>query len=155
MSLRKTAFVPIAIALGSLPFVAVGARLREKSPVFESWLNSLSFDTDMGHGTGIALATWWVSVSIFWLIGSMFFAGLLLLFTTLLRRIERGRWLVVILSALFALLCIWMAVAICNDAVGDFRWGFMVLGVGECLTGVALCWGALDTLRMCRKTRAT
>jgi hypothetical protein len=153
MNSRRTAIVPITIALASLPFVAVGARLRESSPRFENWLDSLSISSDMGHGTGVALATWWVSVSVFWLLGSLFFTGLFLLFTTLLVRIERGRSLVAILSVLFALLCVWIAVAVGRDAANDFQWGFSALAVGECLTGVALCWGAIDMLRTCRKNR--
>ena len=112
VKLRIATKAPIAIAWASVPFVAVGAHIREGSPLFERWLSSQHFDTDMGHGTGIALATWWVTISVFGLFGLAIFTGAYLFLITRLSQIRSGRWAVVILGVLFAVLCTWIGVGI-------------------------------------------
>ena len=155
VKLRKAAKAPMAIAWASVPFVIAGARLREESPRFESWLSSLHFDTDMGHGTGIALATWWVSISVFGLFGLAMFTGVYLFFITRLSQIRRVSWAVIILGVLFALSCLWIGVGGWRDVVDDLTWGFWVLAVGESLASTGLCLGAFETLQMCRTNRKT
>ena len=155
MKLRRAIIASVGLAVASLPLVVYGARLREQSPRYDDWLGSLSVGTDLDSGLGLVVGTWWVFVSLCWAVGLFLFVGSLIFFTQLPFELHRRRSLRVGLSLLFAVVCAWGAVAVSVDAASDFRWGFSVLALGECLTGAALGVGIFEGVRMGRTKRST
>ena len=139
------------VALGG-PLVGLGAYLRERAPNFEEWLKVNMADIPAAHGVGYAFATGWPLVAFMWIFGvALFIASLV----TVHRVVSRIRLpLGTVVGGMFVLLYAWATVVTMQGAFSDFRWGFYVLSLGECLTAAALIVGIRQVIAsVARRTK--
>lgn len=131
---KKLRFNGVGLILLSIPVVAVGARLRETSPHFMEWFNTISAGSDMDPGLGLALGSTSFFMTIAWIYGTLFFVSALLVISRMRIWLQAFKPVWIGTLVIFSLCCAWGSVLLMGDAIDNFRWGFTVLAGGEMLT---------------------
>ena len=140
MSKKRSMLMVLVVASVSLPFVAIGAFLREHSPRFDDWSREAMAGVDPAHGIGLAFATWWPLITVFWFLSFVLFITALAAMSWIIRHVP-WQTLRILFIVAFVSPTAWVALSIVFDVLADFRWGFHVMAIGECLTVVALILG--------------
>ncbi len=151
MNGKKVQFSGVGLILLSIPVVAVGARLRELSPLFPEWFNTISSSSDMDPGLGLALSTTSFFMTIAWVFGTFSFVGTLIVLSRMQIWLKAFKPVWIGTLVIISICCAWGSVILMADAIDNFRWGFTVLAGGEMLT-VA---GVILSIRILGPTRAS
>lgn len=138
MGVIKKLLSPAGLLWLSVLILGIGTRLRELSPRFEEWFNSLSASSDMEPGLGLALGVSSIFVTTIWVMGVFCFLGAVAVVTWILRWNKVPGSIKAGILVVFSMCCTWVSISLIASAVDSLEWGFVLVACGELLTAIGI-----------------